>query len=290
MKNVLVAGATGYAGYHVVGELKKRNYRVRALIRNEKQKEKFKDIDIDEFFIAQVAELETLQGIMNDIDWVFSSIGITRQKDGLTYDDVDYRGNLNLLKEAEQNNVELFAYISVFGADKFPELKIIQAKKKFVYALKNSSMKCSIIRPTGFFSDMRDFLNMATSKKIFLFGDGEYMISPISGKDLANVCIDSMEKGIEEINVGGPKVYSQNQIARIALNAFGLKGKIYHLPLWVRDTVLFLIRTFTTQKIYGPYEFFLTAMTTNAATDRYGSDLLEDFFETEARKILSNKD
>ncbi len=38
MKKVLVAGATGYLGKHIVNELKSRGYWVRVLIRKESQK------------------------------------------------------------------------------------------------------------------------------------------------------------------------------------------------------------------------------------------------------------
>ena len=79
-KKVLVAGATGYLGQYLVKELKRRGFWVRVLIRREDQKEKFESVD--DFFIGQITEPHSLVGITNDIDWVFSTIGITRQKDG----------------------------------------------------------------------------------------------------------------------------------------------------------------------------------------------------------------
>jgi uncharacterized protein YbjT (DUF2867 family) len=199
--------------------------------------------------------------------------------------DVDYQANLNLLKDAEKNNVKLFQYVSVFGSEKVPELKIIQAKVKFVEALKNSSLKYSIIRPTGYFGDLKEVLKMAKKGKVYLVGTGEYKLNPISGQDLAKVCIDSLEKGKEIVNVGGPKVYTQNEIAKIAFDALKIKGKIKHIPLWVRDVIVFLLRTFTSSKFYGPFEFFLTAMTIDGVTDKYGQDLLEDYYQQEAKNI-----
>jgi nucleoside-diphosphate-sugar epimerase len=49
---------------------------------------------------------DTLKGICDGIDVVISSIGITRQKDGLKYMDVDYQGNKNLLDLVKRNNVQ----------------------------------------------------------------------------------------------------------------------------------------------------------------------------------------
>ncbi len=285
MKKVLVAGATGYLGQEMVKELKRRNYWIRVLIRKDSQQAVFDGVEVDEFFVGQVTQPETIQGVADGIDWVFSSIGITRQKDGLTYMDVDYQGNRNLLAEAEKANVALFQYVSVYGAEKVPSLKIIQAKVKFVEALKQSKLAHSIVQPTGYFGDMKEVLTMAQKGTVYLFGTGEYKINPISGRDLAVVCTDCLEQKRAIINVGGPKTYTQNQIAQIAFDALQINGKVRHIPLWVRDITVFLVRLFTSSKFYGPIEFFMMAMTIDGNTDEYGQDLLEDYYAEEAQKM-----
>ena len=47
---------------------------------------------MDEVRVGQVTTPETLKGVCDGIDIVFSSVGITKQKDGLTFRDVDYQG------------------------------------------------------------------------------------------------------------------------------------------------------------------------------------------------------
>ena len=63
---------------------------------------------------AQVTQPETLKGICENIDVVISTVGITRQKDDLTYMDVDFQSNVNLIEEAKKGGVKKFIYISVF--------------------------------------------------------------------------------------------------------------------------------------------------------------------------------
>lgn len=75
---------------------------------------------------------ETLNGICKDVDVVISAVGITRQKDGLTYMDVDYQANVNLINEAKRNGVKKFIYISVLNGEKLRGLKICEAKEKLV--------------------------------------------------------------------------------------------------------------------------------------------------------------
>jgi uncharacterized protein YbjT (DUF2867 family) len=282
-KKVLVAGATGYLGQYLVKELKKRGFWVRVLVRNEAQKDKFESVD--DFYIGQVTDPDSIKGITKDIDWVFSSIGITRQKDGMTYMDVDYQGNSNILKEALQDKVKAFQYISAINGDKLKHLKIFEAKEKFVDELKNSGINYCVLRPNGFFSDMRDFLDMAKGGRVYLFGDGNFKLNPIDGEDLAMVCVDKMVDGIKEETVGGIDILSQNELAELALKAWGETVKISHLPDWTRRFTIWLLRTFTSSKTYGPIEFFLTAMADDNIANQYGSKRLEDFFKLEVNRL-----
>ncbi|MCI1786243.1 MAG: SDR family oxidoreductase [Bacteroidales bacterium] len=277
-QKVLVAGATGYLGQYLVNELKKRDYWVRVLIRKESQRSKF-DL-VDDFFVGQITDPETIKGVADGIDWVFSTVGITRQKDGLTYMDVDYQGNINLLNEAEKSGVKAFEYISAINGQKLRYLKIFEAKEKFVDELKSSGLRYCVLRPNGYFSDMGDFLEMAKGGRVYLFGDGNYKLNPIDGEDLAKVCVDKMISGEEEADIGGPDVLSQNEIAKLALDAWNKPVKISHFPDWIRTFTIWILRTFTSSKTYGPFEFFLTAMAEDNVAPQYGEKHLKDYYSS----------
>ncbi len=177
MKKILVAGATGYLGRNVVKALKNRGYWVRALGRSADKLEPIKEF-ADELFIGEVTDPASLDGLCDGIDVVFSSVGITRQKDGLTYRDVDYQGNRNLLAVAEGSGVSKFVYVHLLNAEKLEHIALVQAKQAFVDELKRSSLDHKVICPTGFFSDMEEFLSMARSGRVYLFGDGSNRINP----------------------------------------------------------------------------------------------------------------
>ena len=104
MKKILVAGATGYLGRNVVKAFKDRGYWVRALGRSEARLDPIKEF-ADELFTGEVTDPASLDGLCDGIDVVFSSVGITRLKDGLSFEDVDYQGNMYLLTVAESSGV-----------------------------------------------------------------------------------------------------------------------------------------------------------------------------------------
>jgi nucleoside-diphosphate-sugar epimerase len=79
MQRVLVSGTTGFLGGFVAREFKDRGYFVRALARSPKKLDHLWD-STDEIIEGEVTRSETLEHICDEIDVVFSSIGITRHQ------------------------------------------------------------------------------------------------------------------------------------------------------------------------------------------------------------------
>ncbi len=234
---------------------------------------------------AEVTNPESLKGELDETDVVISTVGITRQNDGFTYMDVDYQANSNLLQEANKAGVKKFVYVSAFNADRIKHLKMAAAKEKFVDELKYSGMDYCIIRPNGFFSDMTEFLKMAIKGKAELFGDGNYKMNPIHGEDLAEICVNAIESNDNTIEIGGPEVFTHNEIVKLAANIIGKEVKISYMPEWVRRMILWSARTFTSTKKYGPMEFFFTVLAMDMVAPAYGKHTLSDYFNEMKTKI-----
>ncbi len=279
MKTIAIAGSTGYLGKYLVRNLIEQKIKGVVLTRDLNKLSEFRGQNLT-IKKVELTQPDTLKGVLNCVDTLISTVGITRQKDGLRYMDVDYQANVNLLKEAQNAGVRKFIYVSVLNGQNMRYLKICEAKERFVDELKNSGLEYTVVRPTGFFSDMKDFLDMAKKGKVYLFGDGENKLNPIHGEDLAKVCLDEDYSVKTEIEVGGPEILTQNEIAEMALKAWNKPVKIIHLPDWIRRLTIWLARAFSNSKTYGPMEFFLTAMASDMIAKRYGKHKLKEFFNT----------
>ena len=175
--------------------------------------------------------------------------------------------------------IKKFIYVSVFGAEEMKHLKAIQAKLKFEEELKNSGLDYTIVYPNGFFSDMLEYLEMAKKGRGYVFGKGDNKINPIHGRDLAEVCVNAAASNDKTIDVGGPEVFTHNEILGLAFNTVGKKTKISKVPLWIKDALLKFLKTFTSVKTYGPLEFFMTVLSKDMVAPSAGSRKLEDYFE-----------
>ncbi|PWR01061.1 NAD(P)-dependent oxidoreductase [Meridianimarinicoccus roseus] len=273
--NVLVAGATGHLGRYLCAEYARRGHHVTALVRDTARGEGLADLTVE----AEATRPETLTGIMDGMDLVVSSLGITRQTDGLGYRDVDFQANLNLLREAEAARVKRFAYIHVLHAEDMPGVPLIDAKAAFVDALRACDMPATVIAPTGFFSDMAEILDMARRGRVWLFGDGTQRLNPIHGADLAMAVADATEAGRGWAEVGGPDVMTQGEIARAAFAALGTAPRITHLPDALRRAALTVLPILP-RRVSGPARFFLTALGMDMIAPRFGTRRLAEYFET----------
>lgn len=277
MDRILLAGATGYLGRHIARELVKRSYPVRALARNP-EKLKQENIALPEIIRAEITQPDSIKGCCKNIDVIISTVGITKQKDGLTYMDVDYQANMNLLCEAKQSGVKKIIYVSVLNGENLRHLKICDAKELFVEQLIQSGLDCCIIRPNGFFSDITEFYEMAKKGRVYLFGNGELKTNPIHGEDLAAVCADAIDKPDQEVKAGGPETLTHNEIAAAAFEVLGIKPKITHIPNWVRIAILKMVRFLSGSKVYGPVEFFMTVMAMDMVAPEYGTHTVREYF------------
>lgn len=276
---VLVAGATGYLGKYVVRELKRRGYWVRVLVRSRERFETL-GIEADEVFVGELTRRQSLEGVCDGVDTVFSCAGITRQHDGLTWKDVDYQGNLHLLEKARAAGIGRFVYVSVFGAERTRHLDIVAAHEDFVDALRDSGLDWQVLRPTGYFSDLASFLDMARGGRVYLFGSGEQRVNPIHGADLAAVCADVIggDRTDREIDVGGPEIFTWRQVGEMALGALAKPSRMTSIPLWLADLLVLLLRPFGRHRS-ELLRFFVSSGRADCVAPRYGTHTLGRHFE-----------
>jgi uncharacterized protein YbjT (DUF2867 family) len=274
---VLVAGATGYLGRHIVKQYMSMGWHVRALVRNADAARK-SGLDATELFEGEATNPLTLCRAMDGVTLVISALGITRQRDGLSYWDVDYQANANLLTDALAAKVERFAYVHVLNAQKMQNIPLVAAKQAFVDRLQASPIKSTIIAPSGFFSDMGDFLKMAASGRIFLFRSGNLRLNPIDGADLAEVIASTILEGCDYVPVGGPETLTQNELAEAVFKALGKPAKITHLPDIFRRGALKMLPYVTPSAVHGPALFFLSALGMNMVGKTHGSKRVSEHF------------
>jgi uncharacterized protein YbjT (DUF2867 family) len=228
---VVVCGATGYLGRHVVRTLHQDGWTVRALVRDPARLGDAAEF-CDEVFIGQATDPATLDGLFDGADAAFSSLGVRSFSRRPSFRDVDECANLHLVAAAEWAGVDRFVFVSVLRGDELRERSpLIEARERVVDRLRAAAMSATIIRPTGFFNDMAAFRQMAQRGRVWLIGDDRTRINPIHGADLAKVIVQAMAShDTSDRSVGGPDVLTQAEIAGLAFDAVGRIPKVSRVP------------------------------------------------------------
>ncbi|MFG1905707.1 SDR family oxidoreductase [Kribbella sp. NPDC048928] len=275
---VMVAGATGYLGRHIVRELKDRGHFVRALVRDAVRLETVRDA-VDEVFTADATDQKALAGCCDGMDAVISSVGLVGKAGKKTAWDVDYAANRNLLEEAGRAGVGKFVYTSVVRAPALENLQLVRAKRAFEAELRGSGLAYTILLPNGYFSDFDAYLEMARDGRVYLFGDGSFRINPIDGADVAAAAVDALDAAAHEVELGGPEILTHEEIANEAFRAAGTPPRIRHIPTWVITAGLTLLRWVTPLRVHGVIEFPLTVLTHDVLSPAVGRHRLADHYK-----------
>jgi len=206
-------------------------------------------------------------------------VGISRQRDGLTFEQVDYQCNRNLIDLCEGSAVSRFVYVSMQGAENLMHLAITQAHEKVVEDLKRSGLEYRIVRPCGYFSDMGVLYDMAAKGRSFLVGEGSNRMNPVHGRDLAEACVDTAEGDELEVEAGGPDVMTQREAAELAFEVVGKPVKITVIPMWLARGLVKFIRLLSTQ--FGDLaDFIVTAGEIDGVGPKRGTTTLKSYFES----------
>jgi uncharacterized protein YbjT (DUF2867 family) len=278
---VLVAGATGYLGRHVLEALHTHGYPTRALVRDPERLGDVRD-QCDEVFVGQATENKTLDGLCDGVEIVFSSIGLRSLAPRPTFWEVDYQANMNIVIRAMECDVRQFIFVSVLHAESLRSLiSVAEARERVVDALVGSGLTWTVFRPTGSFNDMEGLFKMARRGVFYVIGDGGSRINPIHGKDLASEVTRSIQDERfhnQALELGGPDTFTFRQIGELAFDILKREPKIRSIPSWLLTAGSLLLRPFNTNAAT-----LLRAIQITVEMDMTGrpcgSHRLRDFFQ-----------
>lgn len=286
---VLVAGATGQLGKAVVAELKRRGYWVKACGRDERKLQALKqELGVEEIAVINLTDAITLQSVCGQADAVISCAGASMSMnnfgDRKSFYEIDYRGNLNLLAEAEKHKTKKFVYVSLAEADKLRQTEYADAHEKFVEALHASKLKHTIIRPTGFFGFHLEILKFAAKGRGMLIGSGECRTNPVHEADVARACVDALESDKEEIAVGGPEVFTRQETVELAFAALNRPARLMKFSPGMFKLMIMPLKLFN-PRIYALMDFGVAVTQIDVVAPSVGSERLKPYFEQAANML-----
>lgn len=250
---ILVTGAAGYLGSHIVKRLAQAGKPVRALIRNRAWAEaegRLAGLNI-EWAEGDVTKPETLAGAVKGVEAVVHTVAIAIESGGRKYEDINYQGTVNIVNAANAAGVKRFVNICQLGADSKLPYRFLASKGKAQEYVAASGLDWTAFRPAVIWGPEDEFANTFAklaplSPLIYpIIGDGQAVFQPVWVEDVAAAVVKSLDDPStvgQEFELGGPEVLTIGEIERRTLKAIGARRLMIPFPVPLLRVVVTLMQ------------------------------------------------
>lgn len=232
---ILITGATGYIGRHLVSRLVAQGERPRCLVRNIKRAASILPAGTLEFVQGDTTSPASLETAVQGVDTIVHAAFITadqKQSAGNHYQETNVQGTANLVEAAKKAGVKRIIVISGLGTKPDKPGSYMQGRYLAEKMVKESGLDWTIIQPSVLFGKDAPFIKgltdlIRTAPVVPLIGGGKVMFQPIYVEDVVTVIIKVLQEPERTKNktytIGGPAYYSFTQVIDALLQAMHKK-------------------------------------------------------------------
>lgn len=233
----LITGGTGFIGRHLVKGIQQQGVKIRALVRSCEIDDIYKNGSI-EFFTADLLRPETLIDLTKDIDVVIHLAGVTHALDNNAYSRINVEGTRSLVSACKKNKIRKIIYISTRAISPSGGFYSI-SKMKAEQIIRNSSINFTILRLAEVYGGNKDkgiehLISMIKKlSAIPIIGNVEYRLQPVYVEDVVSAIISACKSdktNFKTYNVGGPDIFTYNNLVKLICEAMNLKRRLIHVP------------------------------------------------------------
>ncbi|HEX8357393.1 MAG TPA: NAD-dependent epimerase/dehydratase family protein, partial [Segetibacter sp.] len=251
---VLITGASGFVGFHVVEAALAKGLDVHAAVRKSSNVAHLKDHNIT-YTYPDYTNINSLEKELKDngYTYIIHVAGTTKAKNPEEYNRINADYTVNLAKAAARAGIKKMVFLSSLAAigpseltgeliseGKTPHPVTAYGKSKLLAEeqLREINLPVVTLRPTAVYGsrDRDIFIILKTFSKGFepYIGRNEQQLSFVYVKDLAAVTVNGLfapNASGKTYNITDGKCYSRYEMANITKNVLGRKTFKIHLPL-----------------------------------------------------------
>lgn len=185
---ILVTGATGFVGRHIVAELARSGFQVRALVRGQSPRNAI-SAHVAEFADGDVQDPDSLRAAARGCDALIHLVAIRREWRDRTFAAITAQGAENAVAAAKSAGVGRFVLMSALGLTDRPAARYMQAKQRAEQAVRASGLPHTVFRASfvvgagGFVEEYAQLIRQAPVVPIP--GTGLYPVQPVAASDVA---------------------------------------------------------------------------------------------------------
>lgn len=242
--NILVTGASGFVGRHLLEHLLATGHRVIALSR---RRANF-PVEV-EVALGDVVSGEGLAAASASAEAVIHLVGIIRESGDATFDRVHVEGTRNVVAAAREAGLR-YLQMSALGAAKGTGSRYFESKAQAEEIVKASGLDWTIFRPSLIFGLGDEFFGqtmkgLVAAPVIPQIGDGRFLFRPVHIGDVAAAFEQALARPAtigRSFDLVGPTEYTFRELLLLVREALGSSRSILPVPLWAMKLAVPLLQ------------------------------------------------
>ncbi len=247
--NILLTGASGFIGHHILQALEQQNHKVTACCRHpEKLIFKSKSTRILQLNFSDMTNTSDWRPHLQNIDAVINCVGIIVESKGQSFQSLHAQVPIALFKAAEQAGVKKIIQISALGADDTAQSAYHHSKKAADDALKKLDIDWYVLQPSIVYGDgaqsMALFHALAALPLHALIDGGKQLMQPVHVSDITATIIQCLKSdapprltlplvGSEAISFKHLLEQLRQRLGKKPAQAFSLPGELAQRSVFI---------------------------------------------------------
>jgi len=220
---VTIFGGSGFVGRYAARELVKKGWRVRVACRRVNLAGDVRLAGAPgwvDLVQANIRDRASIERALEGADAVVNLVGVLIEKGKQTFEATQAEGAALVAEVAAEKGITRFVHVSAIGAD--PESASVYAKTKGEgeAAVRAAIPDATLLRPSIVFGPEDGFFNKFAQMTRFAplmpaIGGGKTKMQPVYAGDVAEaiaVAVDTPETAGKTYELGGPRVYTMNEL------------------------------------------------------------------------------
>lgn len=256
---ILVTGATGFVGRHLITALAGQSMPVRALIRPRRGRDPSPWGESVSQIAGTVEDTEVLHRAMQGVHTVIHLASAPPWAGLRRLREVDMLGTGNVVTVARSARIGRFIILSHIGADRASAYTLMRVKGEVEETVRTSGLAYTVLRCGMVFGpDDRTVNAIAMQLKsnpfVFLMpAEGESLVHPLWIDDLVAAllnCLDNPDTVDQTLEIGGPEYLTFNQMVRTVMRVTHTPRILVPIqPYWLRQAA-WIFRQFLPRPVF----------------------------------------
>ncbi|WP_407178542.1 complex I NDUFA9 subunit family protein [Bradyrhizobium sp. STM 3562] len=239
-RTIAVFGGTGFLGRRIVRHLRSSEFRVRIVSRHADQAQRSFGSDDPKLQFAQ-ADIQHERSVADALAGAYGTVNAVSlyvEQGRMTFHSIHVDSARRVAAQARLAGVQRLVHISGIGANNRSSSRYIRMRGEGELAIRAAFADAILVRPAVMFGEDDAFvatiLELLRKLPIYpMFGRGQTRLQPVDAEDVAEAITQLFlrsEVHSRLFELGGPRVYSYEELLRAVAREAGLSPMLVPIP------------------------------------------------------------